>query len=309
MTANQAEPIESDNDSGIEDSGSETYSARCSLYIEAQEHGRGYHHYPLERQYLFPQDEREQFRLDFQHDIFQLLFNGRLYQSPIQDPQNVLELGCGTGKWLIQFADEHLSSAVRGVDISPIQPTLVPPNSSFEIDDYSRIWNFRTEFDFISMRLPCGSITDLTALLDQVYKNLKPGGWFEVQDACPPTCDDGTIPVDSDLKKWVDEWCEALKLLGRDAFLIEKFGERMRAAGFAQIQSKEFMLPLSPWPEDAQLKEIGKLNMYNVLQGLPGWSFRPFINGLGYSREEVEVLLSGVRKNIREKRIHAYCPV
>lgn len=47
-----------------------------------------------------PEDEIEQERLELQHQLFLMTFEGKLCLSPIQgDPKNVLDLGTGTGTW------------------------------------------------------------------------------------------------------------------------------------------------------------------------------------------------------------------
>jgi len=46
-----------------------------------------------------------------------------------------------------------------------------------------------------------------------------------------------------------------------------------------------------------------------MLQALQALSLMLFTNVLGWSVPEVEVLLAGVRKDLRNKQIHAYWPV
>jgi hypothetical protein len=60
---------------------------------------------------------------------------------------------------------------------SPIQPTWVPPNCKFLVDDFEDQWLFSNEgpFDFIHGRILCGSIRDWGKLFKQAYKHLKPG--------------------------------------------------------------------------------------------------------------------------------------
>jgi methylase of polypeptide subunit release factors len=49
-----------------------------------------------------------------------LLLDNRLYLSPIDEHcHRVIDLGCGTGIWTLDFADMHPSAEVVGVDLSP----------------------------------------------------------------------------------------------------------------------------------------------------------------------------------------------
>jgi hypothetical protein len=64
------------------------------------ENGRRYHKYN-EGRYLFPNDESEQEREDMKHAMILNLCGGRLHYSPLENPQNVLDIGTGTGIWAI----------------------------------------------------------------------------------------------------------------------------------------------------------------------------------------------------------------
>ena len=62
----------------------------------------------------------------------------------------MLDVGTGTGIWAIDFGDEHPSAEVLGTDLSPTQPTWVPPNVRFEIDDATKPWTWDAgAFDFV----------------------------------------------------------------------------------------------------------------------------------------------------------------
>lgn len=107
-----------------DDESAVTSSITSSIEAYRQENGRTYHSYK-DGSYLFPNDEDESDRLDFQHAIFLRSLRGQLYLAPIpEDVQNVLDIGTGTGIWAIDFADEFPSARVIGTDLSPTQPNL-----------------------------------------------------------------------------------------------------------------------------------------------------------------------------------------
>lgn len=118
-----------------------------------------------------------------------LVNDSKLYQTPPRNWKRILDVGTGTGIWAMDVgmyktsqggaselltdhgsADEHPEAEVRGVDLSPIQPSVyallwttgsliterhksrVPPNCSFEIDDLEDEWTFKYPFDFIFIR-------------------------------------------------------------------------------------------------------------------------------------------------------------
>jgi len=174
---------DSDNDSAFGDGDSVGESYTTSLTSSARdytyENGRRYHAFRAGN-YVMPNDEKEQDRLDFMHHIFNMCLNGNLQLAPIGDnPQRVLDVGTGTGIWAIDFADAYPSAEVIGVDLSPIQPQWLPPNLQFNVDDAEAEWIYPQPFDFIKMRAMGGAIADWPRLLQQAYLYTKPGGWVE----------------------------------------------------------------------------------------------------------------------------------
>lgn len=80
-------------------------------------------------------------------------------------------MGCGSGIWAIDFADQYPNATVWGNDLSAIQPDMVPRNCFFEIDDVRDEWvrppNY---FDFVHIRGLLGSIPDWPALYKEAFK-------------------------------------------------------------------------------------------------------------------------------------------
>jgi hypothetical protein len=77
-----------------------------------------------------------------------------------------------------------------------------------------------------------GSICDVYGLFQQVYNNLTPGGWLELQDfAFPVRSDDGSLKG-SALEELNEVVLEALRILGRDGGLAERYKQIMIVSGF-----------------------------------------------------------------------------
>lgn len=103
--------------------------------------------------------------------MFTILLDNKLYLAPVQSPKRILDLGCGTGIWCIDVADEHPGAEVIGVDLSPIQPQFTAPNCQFEIDDITSPWTYpKDHFDFIHIRTLYGSVGDWPGLYKQIYE-------------------------------------------------------------------------------------------------------------------------------------------
>ena len=68
-------------------------------------------------------------------------------------------------------ADEYPGAEVIGIDLSPIQPTWVPPNVRFYVDDAESEWDERPDsVDFVHARHICMAIKNWPRLLEQAYK-------------------------------------------------------------------------------------------------------------------------------------------
>ncbi|KAK4068523.1 hypothetical protein Purlil1_13774 [Purpureocillium lilacinum] len=127
-------------------------SSSASLSPSIMEHewkyDRRYHSYQAGL-YCFPNDGKEQNRLDMLHHAFLLALDDRLFLAPIgENPSRILDVGAGTGIWTMDVADEYPSAGVRGYDLSPIQPQYVPPNVEFFVDDVEEEWLESTKYDF-----------------------------------------------------------------------------------------------------------------------------------------------------------------
>ena len=220
-----------------------------------------------------------------------------------------VDLGTGTGLWAIQFADEHAEAMVYGTDLSPIQPTMVPPNCKFEIDDYEAPWTWTHQFKLIHGRMLNCCFADGKKLLQQSYDALEPGGWLEFQDASLPIrADDGTMDGTS-WEQWVSKFMEAMKKAGLQYLAPEYYEQWAKEAGFVNVVRQYFKWPQNPWPKDPFLKDLGRWHLVNTLDGLYGFTVRLFTGVLGMSTEEVEVFLVKVRKDIMDRRIHSYWPM
>ncbi|EEQ83994.2 hypothetical protein RJZ56_003507 [Blastomyces dermatitidis] len=305
----EADPND-DTDSAFEGSvGSASYATTLASSIKnyVYANGRRYNSFRA-GEYILPNDEDEQDRMDLTHHIYKLLLGGDIYVSPIKaNPQRVLDIGTGTGIWAIDFADAHPESHVVGNDLSPIQPSWVPTNCVFEIDDLEATWPYTRPFDFIHARELAGSIGDFDKLFEQAYKNLVPGGYFEIQSIEPCfLSDDGTLEKAKHALEWMHMEYEASAKFGKPLEIVKTFPEKLKQAGFVDVKTTLKKLPIGTWPKDKKLKEIGRFQQLQVLQALEPYSLFLFTKILGWSAEETQVLLSGVRKDIKNREIHMY---
>ncbi|KNB11518.1 hypothetical protein FOXG_11387 [Fusarium oxysporum f. sp. lycopersici 4287] len=82
--------------------------------------------------------------------------------------------------------------------------------------------------------------------------------------------------------------------------------ECMREAGFTDLFSKSWKLPVGGWPQDKKLKQIGLYNGAFIDYSVDAFAIFPIGEILGWSKEEVTVLVSQMRKALREPRALPY---
>ncbi|KAL3462194.1 S-adenosyl-L-methionine-dependent methyltransferase [Aspergillus heterothallicus] len=221
----------------------------CSSILE--------HRYKNRRQYNAycpgaswgPNDKKAQDHRDIGHHFHNLLTGGRLYLAPITDDvQKVLDIGTGTGIWAIPTP----SATVISTDLSPIQPSWVPPNVQFMIDDCTDEWLYKKGlFHYIHIRGMYGSVGHWDMLYEKAYNYIE--HWEQSVQA---KSDNGTT-----VGTVYEEWTE-LALCAGDAFgktlrSVDETKGRITKAGFVDAVEKRFKCPLGPWASDPTLKKMG----------------------------------------------------
>lgn len=223
-------------------------SIASSVRRGVEEYGRTYASFGKHQQAI-PQDEEEMDRNDLQHAKFMLLLGDKLHLAPIPEPKNVLDLGTGTGIWAMDMADRHPNAQVVGVDISPTQPTWIPPNCQFQIDDIEEEWPSSTKYDFIFGRELLLTIHDWPRLMQQAYLALKPGGYLELEMTVPRVaCSDGSFDVES------STWETAAKCLfemaakmGTPLEAVELWKKQLTDIGFEAVEEQILPIPVGSW--------------------------------------------------------------
>ncbi|KAG9243417.1 S-adenosyl-L-methionine-dependent methyltransferase [Calycina marina] len=305
----------SDGESGYgsDFGGTSSISLSSSVRDFAFENGRRYHRF-REGSYNFPNDDSEQeyvSREDMKHAMMVNLCQ-RLHFAPIDTGvQNILDIGTGTGIWAIEMGDLYPGSTILGVDLSPIQPEWVPPNVRFMVDDVESPWLRPLDhFDYIHARHTVMAIRDWPKLMGRALEHLKPGGWFELQEIHHyPYCHDGSMPENHPVTEYWSLVIQALAVLGVDFNATLLLAGMMRDAGFVNVTTRIFHVPIGTWPKNKVLKMVG-LYWRTILEiGLQPIAIGPLTRGLGWSREQVEVWLMEVRKAYKDKWVHSHMPL
>ncbi|KAF4456156.1 hypothetical protein F53441_1640 [Fusarium austroafricanum] len=299
-----------DNDSAVSDNASSTASISSSILRYREINGRRYHSEQGDANYWVSNDDQSNEALDINHHVLTMMYDEKLYKAPLKkDIQTAVDIGTGTGIWAMDFADEFPSAKVVGTDISPIQPSWLPPNLEFQIDDCTQEWTFKeNSIDYIHMRFLVGSIVDWPALFKQAYRCLKPGGYIESHEGSPSIgSDDNSVAEDSAMGQWGKLFMEGGRKLQRPFSVIEDDiqAKGMKEAGFTNIEEDNIKVPIGGWPADPKLKEAGQYFQAAILQDVEG-TLMFIANLLGWTKDEIHVFAAQYRREIRSKKHHGY---
>ncbi|KAK7943860.1 uncharacterized protein PG986_012973 [Apiospora aurea] len=285
--------------------------------VVVDEHGRTFQAYRKDGYYL-PNDPQEQDRLDFQHEIYKTLTEGRLYLAPLhlqEPPRTVLDLGTGTGIWANEFAQQHPQAQVLGTDLTMIQPTHrpLPPNVSYIKEDAEEDeWSVPLGFDFIHARELYMSIKDHMKVLRNIYKHLAPGGWIEIQDVRASFHSYDGTSQGSALERHCQLFGEGLTRLGRDVTALDRYRTMIADVGFVESSIREHIIPVpcSDWPVGAANRHYrwaGLFQAVNILQ-VVNCVTNKVLRVAGVSEAENRRLAADVERELVSKRVHGYWP-
>jgi len=232
-----------------------------------------------------------------------------LFRAPVgDDVQRILDVGTGTGIWAIDVAEAHPTAEVVGTDLSPIQPSWVPPNVSFQIDDAESDWTFaRKSFDLIHIRHLNGGIKDWGRLIRQAFDALKPGGWLDIEEyEFTLQSDDGTLSDESNLAKYYRLVNQAADLLGQEFKIASSLDRFILDAGFDNVHHEEMKLPLGTWPAEKKQKEMGAFFLLTTENAYEAFGMAFFTRTLGMTIPEAQEVITAAKRESRSKKSHTY---
>lgn len=267
-------------------------------------------------EYVMPETEDESNRLDSQHRMLTRTFGG-LHRAPL-NPANltkVLDIGCGTGNWAIDFAKQYPQVSVTGFDIFERSGWKnAPKNCSLKVADLGaeETWSGLGKFDYIHGRYMVPGVRDWSGLVKRCFEHLSSGGILEMQEfVLPFACeDDEETAKRSKVVRWGEYLKEGFTKTGlRPSIMDGELAAFMKKEGFEDIVSEDFKQIIGPWPEDEEGKVLGKMGLQNEARDPHGFSHTVLTKGLGWSDAQVDELVREVTEEMLSVRFRLTLPI
>ncbi|HEY1389982.1 MAG TPA: class I SAM-dependent methyltransferase, partial [Ktedonobacterales bacterium] len=193
--------------------------------------------------YMLPSDDQEIHRLDFQHYMLRFALRGN-YAAPVQHPQDILDVGTGTGRWAREMAQAFPQARVVGIDIAPPPSEETaqsgqearPRNYTFmQTDILSGLPFADASFDFVHQRLVFLAVP--TARFQEVVNELarvtRPGGWVELIEGGGISQSSGDA-----VQTWLRWMGTASAQRGIDSRQGGQIGQFLKTAGIHNVQTR-----------------------------------------------------------------------
>lgn len=219
--------------------------------------------------YVLPNDMDEVNRLDFQHYMMRYGLRGN-FAAPIGVPQNILDVGSGTGRWAIEMAELFPQAQVVGVDVA--QPADDPTSQQGRTPNYSFVAGNVLEglqfgdasFSFVHQRYMIGAIPreSWPSVVGELVRVTRPGGWVEVVEA-------GTSEGGGQALHAVDEWVAAvLARRNLDIHLATSLEQLLKNAGLSNVTVHHVKLPLGHY--GGRIGHLVEADYFAAVQAMRG---------------------------------------
>ncbi|KAG5642892.1 hypothetical protein DXG03_001899 [Asterophora parasitica] len=212
--------------------------------------------------YTLPNDASEWERLDDLHNGWKAYLDHKLSYAPlVENAEQILEIGAGSGAWAIQAAETYPNATVVATDISPLPPRPLPPNVRFQkVNIIEKELPFKPgTFDIIHARLLFIHLPDWEDILERVITLLKPGGWLLVEDVDHFVFEEsGNVPPGT--QEFFDVYNAYNVAQKVDPMAGSKLAPALRRTNqFSKVNAVEIHCPFRGGSKDPNLNAVGRV--------------------------------------------------
>ncbi|KAJ3879675.1 hypothetical protein F5051DRAFT_451309 [Lentinula edodes] len=298
------------------------WSITSSMRAQAfkHEYGRGLNNYS--EVYRLPADDEELERLDAQHLLFMEIMGKYppcmeevMADDVPGETKAVLDLGCGSGSWIMDVARDFAHCSAVAVDLVPMQSIYMPPNLRSEVDDINLgLEHFYGDFNVVHARLISSGVRDYEGLINQISMILRPGGLIDLMEFDFHVYDENHQVIELETSKiaepWWPRWLAFANLAARDrggnvdaATYIHSWVANHHA--FENVTYEEYWVPTCGWRTDSEfMMRIGVTLRDDILAFLK--SGRPLLLGSGVPEDLVNELEANAVKELHSGRARHY---
>jgi SAM-dependent methyltransferase len=225
-------------------------------------------------------------RLDFQFYLIRSILHGNSASPLRSDLTSILDVGCGTGRWVIEMARTFPGAQVVGLDIEPPPQSVqaLPSNARFmQANVLDRLPFADRSFDFTHQRLLVLAIpaAQWPLVVGELVRVTRPGGYLELLEGGDLFLNAG--PATQRFLAW---WREASRARGFDTSLMERLGRLLLDAHLRDVQMRIKQVPVGKWGG-----HTGALLEKNILAGFP--ALKPLLcSQLSLSPQEFDTTLA-----------------
>ncbi|KAJ3845565.1 hypothetical protein EV361DRAFT_875558 [Lentinula raphanica] len=279
-----------------------TSSMRAQAY--KHEYGRGLNNYS--EVYRLPADDEELERLDAQHLILMEIMGKYppcmeevMADDVPGETKAVLDLGCGSGSWIMDVARDFPHCSAVAVDLVPMQSIYMPLNLRSEVDDINLgLEHFYGDFNVVHARLISSGVKDYEGLINHISMVLRPGGLIDLMEFDFSIYDEHHCRIEVDTSKigepWLPRWMAfanfAVRNRGGDAdaaTYLESWVSNHPA--FENVNYQDHWIPTCDWITESDfLMRIGASLRDDILAFLK--SGRPLLLSSGIPEDLVDEL-------------------
>lgn len=200
--------------------------------------------------YLLPKDKKEMLRLDYQHFILRQVLHGNLFapvEGMLRRGCNVLDVGCGTGRWCAEVACDFPHSLVYGFDQDEVpRSTAMPPNfqpcyrgNLLEGLPFTARSFFYTHQRLLVAGIPLNRWPQVVRELARVTMS---GGWVELVEI-----GNGFHQIGPATRQMLHWWTAVSATRGIDSSHMSQIGTWLEEAGLIHLLTATEKLPVGSW--------------------------------------------------------------